>query len=146
MSLILKLLILLWKLSLYSIPMNRLFTYFSFLNWGRGIERMWEIRPVAENKAQESISEDEYSKLQSLKKRNGITLKFYLFSTSFCSSLEAPPPFSQNTHSCLSFWYITSWCGGCRMVRSRNPDSWGQILALNGLKVYLSSEALNGLE
>lgn len=59
--------------------MNRLFTYFSFLNWGRGIERMWEIRPVAENKTQESISEDEYSKLQSLKKRNGISLKFYLF-------------------------------------------------------------------
>lgn len=82
---------------------NESFTYFSFLNWGRGIERMWEIRPVAENKTQESISEDEYSKLQSLKKRNGISLKFYLFSTSFCSSLEAPPPFSQNTHSCLSF-------------------------------------------
>lgn len=106
---------------------------------------MGEIRPVAENKTQESISEDEYSKLQSLKKRNGISLKFYLFSTSFGSSLEAPPPFSQNTVA-LAFDTSPPDGEGCRMVRSHNPDSRGQILALNGLKVYLSSEALNGLE
>lgn len=67
---------------------------------------MREIRPLAEKKIQESISEDEYSKLQSLKKRNDISLKFYPFSTSFCSSLEAPPPFPQNTCSRLSFWYL----------------------------------------
>ena len=67
---------------------------------------MREIRPLAEKKIQESISEDEYSKLQSLKKKNDISLKFYPFSTSFCSSLEAPPPFPQNTCSRLSFWYL----------------------------------------